>query len=293
MNTVLITGASGFIARHLAATLKPAGLRVVGVSRSAARVPGFDAIYCAALGSSLKPALDAETVDGVVHCANAAGDDELDTNVRGTTRWLEEARAGGANLQIFLSSLSARKDAFSSYGRAKYQLEQTFIQAGEVAFRLGLVIGQGGMFGRMMESLRRLKVVPLIDNGAARTYVLGIDFLCWAIRDSFLQDGVLRDGERLRGRVWHLQQPAPYLLRDVMASIRRHSGGACRFVPVPSLPVLWLLQAAERMPVLRLPVSSTNLKGLRQAAQETFPSDFARFGYPAESLDELVKRAQS
>ena len=42
------------------------------------------------------------------------------------------------------------------------------------------------------------------------------------------------------------------------------------------------------MPHLRLPISSTNLKGLRET--QTFPSDFVRFGHWEESLDDLISR---
>ena len=40
MSTVLITGAGGFIARHLAQTLAGAGMTVLGASHSAAALPG-------------------------------------------------------------------------------------------------------------------------------------------------------------------------------------------------------------------------------------------------------------
>ena len=54
MTTVLITGANGFIARNLAPVLKEAGMRVAGTSRAGQPVPGFDAIYPASLGDSLR-----------------------------------------------------------------------------------------------------------------------------------------------------------------------------------------------------------------------------------------------
>jgi nucleoside-diphosphate-sugar epimerase len=111
MTTVLITGASGFIARNLAIVLQDAGMRVAGTSRQGQPAPGFAAIYPASLGDSLRPALDAERVDAVVHCALDTGLDAYETNVAGTTRWLEEVKQAGVPLQILLSSLSADADA--------------------------------------------------------------------------------------------------------------------------------------------------------------------------------------
>jgi hypothetical protein len=47
----------------------------------------------------------------------------------------------------------------------------------------------------------------------------------------------------------------------------------------------------EKLPAPRLPVTSTHVKGLTQAATQEMPSDFPRFGYPEERLDALIDRA--
>ncbi len=111
MTTVLITGASGFIARSLAPVLKEAGMRVTGTSRTGQPVPGFDAIYPASLGDSLRSLLAAEQIDAAVHAALDSGPDAYQVNVEGTTRWLDEASECGVPLQILLSTLSAAPDA--------------------------------------------------------------------------------------------------------------------------------------------------------------------------------------
>ncbi len=286
MTTILITGASGFIAHHLAILLKREQCRVIGTARRSLTVEGFKRVYRVSLGESLAPVLEAENVYGIVHCANAAGKEELRKNIDGTIGWMEEARQHGVGLQVFLSSLSARPETLSDYGRAKYELEGKFAAMDQVVFKLGLVIGDGGMFARMVEPIRRAKVVPLLDQGRARTYILGIDFLCKVIRDC-----IRNNGDGYRGRAWYIQQPRSYLLRDVMFSIKRQYGCKSWFVPVPALPVLWILLGLEKLPFLKMPVSSTNLKGLIQSRQVEFSSDFERFGYPEEDLDELVGKA--
>ena len=285
MTTVLITGANGFIARHLATTLKQEKLRTVGVSRKTSRTDGFDKVYTAYLGESLKPAFEAENIDVVVHCANHVGENEFEVNVNGTTLWMEEAKAHGVGLQIFLSSLSAKANALSDYGRAKFELEQKFIEAHQVVFRLGVVIGNGGMFAKMKESIQKLPVVPLIDNGTSKVYVLGIESLCHMIKDC-----IHNKGEGLCGQVWQIQQPKAYALREVMVSIRQQFGYLCWFIPIPSFLALWALLIVERLPFFKLHISSTNLKGLRQSGEEEIHSDFDKFGYPEESLDDLIKK---
>lgn len=283
MKTVLITGANGFIARHLARSLGGAARRL-GVSRAGEPVDGFDLVRRAALGDAL-PSFDDDAIDAVVHTANHEGSDEYRVNVDGTWQWFQAARDRGASVQLLLSTLSATPQAVSDYGRAKYELEQRFIKAGQVAFKLGIVVGNGGMFGRMKAAQQRLRIVPLLDNGSPRVFVLGIDYLCRAIREC-----VLSAGAGLRGRAWNMQQPESYTLREIMTSIRRHYRYRCHFLPVPSLPILWTLRLAETLPI-RLPVSSANLRGLRQSKHDRYDSDFAHFGEDPEPLDRLVARA--
>jgi uncharacterized protein YbjT (DUF2867 family) len=284
MKTVLITGANGFIARHVARRLAEEGWQVTGVSRTGEALPCYHAVFRAALGGSLSGVLAAGVYDAVVHTANAAGDNEYRLNVDGTRRWLAEARAAGVPLQIFLSSLSAGKQAMSDYGRAKHALEQSVIEMNEVVFALGVVVGDGGMFARMRRSLQG-PVAPLLDGGKARIHLLGIDFLCDVIRDC-----ISTSGEGLRGRVWRIHQPQSYTLREVLDTIRRVYGLRCRLIPVPSLPALWILSLTERLS-LRLPVTATNIRGLRQSRHDSFDSDYGNFGYPARTLEELIRQA--
>ena len=288
MTTVLITGAGGFIARHLAQTLADAGVRVLGISHSDTAAPAYIRVFRASLGETLLPALASEPVDAVVHTALADGADAFGVNVAGTTRWMDEARAAGVGLQIFLSTLSAEPNALSDYGRAKWTLQQRFVDAGEVVFRLGVVIGDGGMYARIRSSATRAPVVPMLDGGRQLLYVAGIDAVC-----AVLSDAILAGGEGLRGSAWNLVQPEPVTLRTMVEAINRQRERRVLLVPVPAKPVLAALRVAESVPLLHLPVSSTNVRGLIQQGQRRFPSDYERFGYSVQSLEMLIALAGS
>ena len=285
MKTVLITGASGFIAGRLAAKLAEKGMRVVGTSRSMTTRAHFVRVYQASLGDSLAAVFSDESIEAVVHTANYVGTDEYGVNYRGTKRWFEEAVEAGVGLQILLSSLSAGPAALSGYGRSKFALEDLFASREQVSFRCGVVVGDGGMFARIRKSVASGPLVPLLDGGSARVYLLDVDSLC-----EILNDCISRNGEGMRDRVWSIQQPAPVTLRALMEAIRERHGYRCWFVPVPSLPVLWALTLAEKLPI-SLPVSATNVRGLRQSRSESFGSDYAHFGYREYTLEELVDRA--
>ena len=283
MTTILITGAGGFIARQLAQTLAAAGMRVLGVSHSGATVPAYARAFHASLGDSLLPALASEPIDAVVHSALAGGADAYRVNVDGTARWLDEARAAGVGLQIFLSTLSAEAGALSDYGRAKWELQQRFVDAGEVVFRLGVVVGDGGMYARIRSSATRAPIVPMLDGGRQLLYVVGVETLC-----AILHDTIAHDGAGLRGAAWNLVQSEPVTLRTMVEAINRHVGRRALLLPVPARPVLATLRLAENVPLLRLPITSTNVRGLIQQGQRRFPSDYEQFGYPVETLEMLI-----
>lgn len=283
MTRVLITGANGFIGRHLAPALAETGLTVIGAARHAVGSPGYERIYACHLGESLAAVLATERPDVIVHTALDSGADACTTNVTGTRRWQNEATAAGVNLQLFLSSLSALPDAPAAYGQAKYDLEQDFRAANGVILRMGVVVGDGGMFGRMVAAARRSPVTPLLNGGGQLVYVLGIGFLCAVIRDC-----IATDGAELKGRAWNIQQPRPYTMRQMMAAIQRGYGFRRLLLPIPGRPVLAAVRLAERLPILRLPVSSANIAGLLRQGRQEIPSDFARFGYPEQRLDELI-----
>jgi NADH dehydrogenase len=286
MTTALITGASGFIARRLAQTLDDADFSVLGASHSATALPGYSRVLPASLGETLLPALAAGPVYAIIHTALATGSGAYRLNVKGTARWLDEGRAAGVRLQVLLSTLSAEENALADYGRAKWALEQRFAAAGEVALRLGVVVGDGGMYARIRRSATRLPVTPLLDGGQQLLFVVGIDTLCAVLRDA-----ILGNGDGLRGRAWNVVQPQPVTLRAMVEAIQRQAGRRSLLVPVPTTPVLAGLRVIESVPMIRLPVSSSNVRGLIQQGQRRFTTDWERFGQPEQPLEALIAAA--
>ena len=121
---VFITGLNGFIARHLAAWLSDRGYVVTGTSRS-----GSERFHAMAwrLGDPIESGALAG-VDAVIHAAHDFTPGAMDTNVKGTLAMERAAAAAGVRRQILVSSLSARPDAVSEYGRTKLAQEEHFIR---------------------------------------------------------------------------------------------------------------------------------------------------------------------
>jgi len=289
LKTVVVTGAGGFISRHVSQELRRAGCRIIGISHTRETIEGYDLVLPGALGSTLTGVFDREPIDCVVHCAYHADkkyEDEFRVNVSGTISWADLAQNSGVRTQIFLSSLSARENVTSAYGQSKREIEKWFVGNHQIVYRLGLVVGNGGIFGRLVETVQKYPVIPLLDNGTAPVYPMGIDYLSQVIRDT-----VVDNGEGRKGRTWHLQQPESVLLREVLTTIRDVLMKRCIFVPIPSILVLKVVDLVENLHIKGLQISGSNIRGLRASYQAEFPSDFELFGYKPPTLNEMVVQA--
>ena len=259
---IVVTGASGFIGGEAANRFDRMGWRVVRPSRDRFDLAGF-----------VDPALF-ENVDVVLHAEYGATG-----NLRGTRLLAAAARAAGAR-SIFLSSFAAHPDALSLYGREKYIAESFFDIDKDTVLRPGLVLGPGGLFGRLVGYLRRSRIVPLIDGGRQPLQTIHICDLIDII------DRVATSGT-LPGQ-YNLAEPAPVAYREFVAIVARQLGRNPWFVGVPSAVLGPLLQISQALGI-HLPVSEENLLGLKTLRARETNEDARRIGVEIRPLAESVK----
>ncbi len=286
MTTVLISGASGFIAQHAAASLTAQGCRMIGVSREKKELKYFNSVYEGHLTSPLKDVFQHEDIDVFIHCANHRGEDEFRINVEGTCCWAEQAKANGVDLQIFISSLSARKDSASSYGQAKFDIEKWFVANRQFVCRFGLVAGRGGLFRRMMSQVKKNWLLPLPDAGRIWVYLTDIGLICHVLGNFIKKNSYLK-----RGVVYNFFPPSPVTLKSLMLEIRKQQRSFCLFLPVPSGLLLFALGVIEALPLSKSNFSRNNILGMLQNSRRDVHSDFLKFGFSESSVEELVRRA--
>lgn len=267
--TVVITGANGFIGRHLVRHFDEAGWSVRALVH---RLPGSErpgVEYRAwQLGDPLGTALDG--ADALIHAAFVPYDrrDASGTNVEGSAQLLAESREAGIGRLIFLSSMSARPGAVSRYGQDKLLIARQFDRPTELVVRPGLVLGDGGLFDRLRRFVEGRRVVPLVGGGHQLFQTVFVEDLASAIVAALERglDGSVTIAER-----------EPVEFRELLAEIARQSRVRVRFIPVPYRPVAWTMRVAGAVG-LRLPVSSDNLLGLRALATDDVSADLERVG---------------
>ena len=180
---VFITGINGFIASHIGNHLSKQGYTVCG---SSSRPDGpivnsrIVNVYPLLLGDPVQGSIFQE-VETVIHCAHDFRPGALRKNIEGTIAIAEGALKEGVEKQIFISSLSARVDAITEYGKAKYETERYFLQHMGIVIRPGTVVGDGGVFGRIVGIMKKFPVLPLPGGGKSKMYLIGIVDLCRSI----------------------------------------------------------------------------------------------------------------
>lgn len=281
---MLITGANGFIAKKIARVLKEEGYFVIGTSRSPVSLPEYDEVIRGVLGEPLEDVFTNHKVDAVVHCAYDKDDLDNVKNTEGTLIWAEQAEENNVAQQIFMSSLSADKNAYSSYGQKKYEAEKWFMDHNHVVFRPGLVIGNGGLFGRIAATVKKSPVIPLIDNGKSFTYFTAVDTLSKVVCDT-----VTGKNDVTGYRVWYLQQESPVFFGDVLREIAKQFNLSRLFIPVPHFVVSLILGFSERVNIASIGINVNNLKGLRQHGQRKYQSDLKHLGYREDTIEIMIK----
>jgi nucleoside-diphosphate-sugar epimerase len=251
-----VTGARGFIGRHLVRHFAMAGHPV----RAFVRAPG----PATATGISerrfvMPDGLDENDLAGLTAVVHGAlveyGPERRDAervNREGTSRLLAAARRQNVRM-IFLSTLSAHEGARSHYGRSKLGLERLFDPARDCVLRLGLVLGEGGLFGSIVGLIRGARVVPLPDGGRQPIQTLWIGDLQQIV------ENVIARG--IAGR-YDVAAPEVHTMRDLYRTVMAGLPASPRLVSVPigAVELGVIVLEALRVP---FPIRRENVLGLR------------------------------
>lgn len=279
-DAIVVTGASGFVGRALTAHLAREGFAVRALSRGGTEpaLPGVTTVRYELTAPALAPAVF-DGARAVVHAAftDQVPTDGSDPNALGARTLLDAARAAGAK-PLFLSSFSAHDDAISSYGRSKLTIERLFDRAGDAVLKLGLVVGDGGVFARMRSAAEGRAILPVPGAGKP-VQVVPIEDVCRAV------ERVVRDD--LDGTFW-VATPDPVPMRELYRAL---AGPDARLVPIPLTPLHAVARAARRVGV-PLPFTVDNVAGLLRLRAHATRGDLARLGLEPHTFADVLPPPQ-
>ena len=200
---ILITGATGFIGRHLAVRLASEGHRVICGGRSFGKIAhllGKTKTYYVNLENkrSILDVLEREKPDLIYHCAAEVESSDLDlllrVNTKGTENVLSACLEKGIKRVVYLSSVSVisgnpempRRDDFpykanNNYGISKIEAEKIAINYRKkglkvAIFRPCMVYGKGEphALGKLIELVRR-RLVPIFGKGETKIHLVSVE----------------------------------------------------------------------------------------------------------------------
>lgn len=248
---IALTGATGFIGRHLLHALSARGYRVRVLLRRPVAVPeGASGAVVGDLSRPMNMAAALAGVDAIVHSAGLAHamsgtpeDDFRTSNTEATRRLAECAARARVRRFVFLSSIRAQSgpgaagtlsetDApvpTDAYGRSKLAAEAALAEIGLdwVALRPVLVYG-AGVKGNMAALLRLARTpypLPLAGFTARRSLV-SVDNLAAAVATALAAPAPI-------GRALVVAEPDALSLPEMIGALRLGLDRAPKLVAVP------------------------------------------------------------
>jgi NADH dehydrogenase len=189
---ILVTGASGFIGKHVVASLQtdPSQL-VTCLVRKTSNLDGLDSKKLDFRDGDLT---DRESVIKamkgiayVIHLGAAVGtesaEDNQKVNVEGTRHVIEACKLYAVRRIVFISSVNARL-GIGSYGISKRDAEELFKGSGlnYTILRPGLVFGREGVqFRTFVKSIKDYPFIPLVGKGENLVQPIDVDDLAGVI----------------------------------------------------------------------------------------------------------------
>jgi len=290
---VALTGGTGFVGRHVAATLVARGhnVRVLARDPARARLLSDQNVDVVAGGLADRAPLDrlARGADVLIHLVGIIVEQGAQTftavHVGGTQALLSAAREAGVRRFVHMSAVGARDDPGATrYHRTKQQAEQLVRDSGlsHAIFRPSIINGPESVPIRLLARLHRWSpVVPVFGDGRFPTQPVWVD-------DVALAFALAAERPDTVG-VFELGGPQVLTYEEFLLTIGRATGHSRPLVHVP----LGLVRAAAGIfDVLgsAAPVTSDQVQMLVEGSATPANAIEKVFGIRPVTFEEGLKR---
>lgn len=226
---ILLTGASGFIGRHIAAALGAAGHEVTAAIRNPARAKlniAAQDFIAVDFQKDITATVWQDRLNNIDVVINAVGiisetPHQKFSNLHSKTpcALFKACEKSGVKKVIQISALGAEDSSTSRYHKTKKAADDclSLLDLDWVILHPSVVYGQGAASSEFFRALSALPLIPLIGNGQQKMQPIHIDDLSQAIVNLLEPGAVLRTHINAVG-------PTPISFKAMLSSYRRWLG---------------------------------------------------------------------
>jgi NADH dehydrogenase len=193
---ILVTGATGFVGRHVVAGLHRAGFAVRILVRPSFDIDSVPELMTLTHDIRRGVVMTPETLRGVcsdcfavIHLVGIINETHStfeDVHVRGTRTILDEAKSAGVKRFIYLSGLGTRPSAAARYHQSKYAAEQSVLASGLEGYNFpsSVIFGSEDVFLNLFIKFAQNRfnpryppwpLMPLIAGGISRVQPIWVE----------------------------------------------------------------------------------------------------------------------
>ena len=179
VNTVLVTGATGFVGRHLVPELVDRGFAVRAMTRHPETYDGPGEPVAGDVSDPGSLAAPLEGVDVAVYLVHSLDDDDFEQrDAEAAKAFGLAAAASGVRQIVYLGGLGKDDDDLSPHLRSRREVERLLGEAGVpvTTLRAAIVVGAGGISWEMTRQLiKNLPAMVVPRWAATRTQPIALD----------------------------------------------------------------------------------------------------------------------
>ncbi len=303
MAEIFLTGATGFVGRHLVPALLGDGHHVRVLVRSAEQAQSLRALGCEVVVGDLTPTpslkgrgssppplgkglgerskISAEIIIHLAAVHRGPRDLIYRTNVEGTAQLLQAAQS--AKKILYLSTVTATENPRWPYAHSVWLAEQAIRQSSlnYTILRCSVIIGPGDPFvGGLMTIAQQWPVMPIIGSGKTRFQPIAVYDVVRCIR------GAISD-PKYSNRTLALGGPEILSYEEIVDAVLEALGISTRKVHLPRRAMRTLVRWLERLGV-QTPFAPAHFLSQDHLAQSpTVIED--EFGFPPQRLRDVLK----
>ena len=261
---VVVTGANGFVGRHVVSRLAQAGYPLRALVRDSSRyspppevtIAEADLVRAETLTGAL------EGAGTVIHCAALTANLKepypgayQNVNGLGTENLAVAAKAAGVRRLVVVSGLGTQPAAAGTYMATRWALEEAVRKSGipHVILRPSVQFGDGAEFvAALARLIRTSPVVPALGGGRTRFQPIWIDDVVTCVERSITDDALLNRAHAIGG--------SEYLsFKEILQAIAEVMGKRRMILPLP-LPLARLQARLLSAVMSHPPLTSATLE---------------------------------